>query len=50
MDIEKNGETKNVQDAINEIREAFKGEAERLKLKDEEDVAEMIKEVRKKKW
>jgi len=33
--------------AINEVREAFKGEAERLGLKDEEDVAEMIKEVRK---
>ena len=33
--------------AINEAREAFKGEAERLGLKDEEDVAKMIKEVRK---
>jgi len=33
--------------AINEVREAFKGEAERLGLKDEQDVSEMIKEVRK---
>ena len=33
--------------AINEVREAFKGEAERLGLKNEEDVAKMIKEVRK---
>ena len=33
--------------AINEVREAFRGEAERLGLKDEKDVAEMVKEVRK---
>ena len=33
--------------AINEVREAFKGEAEKLGLKNEEDVAEMIKEMRK---
>jgi len=33
--------------AINEVREAFKGEAKKLGLKNEEDVAEMIKEVRK---
>ncbi|MCL2341973.1 MAG: AbrB/MazE/SpoVT family DNA-binding domain-containing protein [Firmicutes bacterium] len=33
--------------AISEVREAFEGEAERLGLKDENDVAQMIKEVRK---
>ncbi len=32
---------------IDEAREALKGEAERLGLKNEEDVAEMIKEIRK---
>ena len=32
--------------AINEVREGFKGEAERLGLENEEDVAEMKKEVR----
>ena len=33
--------------AIDEVRKAFEGEAERLNLKDENDVAQMIKEVRK---
>ena len=33
--------------AIDEIREAFDGEAERLGLKTEEDVVKMIKEFRK---
>ena len=33
--------------AINEVREAFNGEAEKLGLKDENDVVQMIKEVRK---
>lgn len=33
--------------AIDEVREAFKGEAERLGLKTEEDVVRMIKEYRK---
>ena len=33
--------------AIDEVREAFKGEAERLGLKTEEDVVKMIKEYRK---
>ena len=33
--------------AIDKARNAFKGEAERLGLNDEEDVAEMIKEFRK---
>lgn len=35
--------------AIDKVREAFNGEAERLGLKDEEDVAEMIREFRKEK-
>ncbi len=33
--------------ALEEIQEAFKGEAERLGLETEEDVAKMIKEFRK---
>ena len=33
--------------AISEVRESFKGEAEKLGLKNEEDVAKMIKEIRK---
>ena len=32
--------------AIDEARNAFKGEAKKLKLKDEEDVVRMVKEVR----
>ena len=35
--------------AIDKARNAFKGEAERLGLKNEEDVAKMIKEFRKEK-
>ena len=35
--------------AIDKERKAFEGEAERLGLKNEEDVAEMIKEIRKEK-
>ena len=35
--------------AIDKARKDFKGEAERLGLKDEEDVAEMIKQLRKEK-
>ena len=35
--------------AIDKARKEFKGEAERLGLKNEEDVAEMIKEFRKEK-
>jgi len=35
--------------AIDRAREAFDGEAERLGLENEEDVAEMIKEIRKEK-
>lgn len=33
--------------ALEKIQEAFEGEAERLGLKDEEDVVKMIKEFRK---
>jgi len=33
--------------AIDEVRKAFKGDAKKLGLEDEEDVAEMIKEMRK---
>ena len=35
--------------AIDKARKEFKGEAERLGLKNEEDVAEMIKEFRREK-
>ena len=35
--------------ALGEIQEAFRGEAERLGLKTEEDVVEMIKDFRKEK-
>lgn len=35
--------------AIDEVRTAFKGEAKRLGLETEEDVVEMVKEVRKEK-
>lgn len=34
--------------AFSQIREDFKGEAERLGLKDEEDVVAMVKELRRK--
>jgi AbrB family looped-hinge helix DNA binding protein len=33
--------------AIKEVQEAFSGEAERLGLKDEDDVVALVKEVRK---
>lgn len=33
--------------AIDRVREGFKGEAERLGLRNEEDVVEMIKQIRK---
>ena len=35
--------------AIDEVRTAFKGEAKRLGLETEEDIVEMVKEVRKEK-
>ncbi|MDR3313905.1 MAG: AbrB/MazE/SpoVT family DNA-binding domain-containing protein [Oscillospiraceae bacterium] len=36
--------------AIRELQEAFTGEAERLGLKDEADVAAMMKEIRREMW
>jgi AbrB family looped-hinge helix DNA binding protein len=36
--------------ALREIQDAFKGEAERLGLKDEQDVVNLVKEVRKEMW
>lgn len=36
--------------ALKEVQEAFKGEAERFGLKTEQDVVEMVKEVRKEMW
>ena len=48
--IEKNGNfivINPVSLAIDNARIAFNGEADRLNLKDENDVAEMIKEIRK---
>jgi len=36
--------------ALREVQEAFKGEAERLGLKDEDDVVRMVKEVRREMW
>ena len=35
--------------AVDKVREAFKGEAERLGLKNDEDVVKMIKQFRKEK-
>jgi len=36
--------------ALREVQDAFKGEAERLGLKDEQDVVNLVKEVRKEMW
>jgi len=36
--------------AFSNMREAFKGEAERLGLKDEQDVVDLVDEVRKEMW
>ena len=36
--------------AINRIQEAFMGEAERLGLKNEDDIVEMIKDIRRERW
>jgi len=36
--------------ALEKIEKAFEGEAERLGLENEEDVAAMIKEIRKENW
>ena len=50
--IEKNGQyilVNPVSLAIEEARDAFKGEAERLGLEKEDDVVNLVKEVRKEK-
>jgi AbrB family looped-hinge helix DNA binding protein len=36
--------------ALKEAQEAFKGEAERIGLRDEQDVVDMVKEVRREMW
>jgi len=36
--------------AINRMQEAFAGEAERLGLQNEDDVAAMVKEIRRGRW
>jgi AbrB family looped-hinge helix DNA binding protein len=36
--------------AFNELQEAFAGEAERLGLKNEDDVVAMVKEIRRERW
>ncbi len=36
--------------ALREVQYAFKGEAERLGLKNEQDLVDMVKEVRREMW
>jgi AbrB family looped-hinge helix DNA binding protein len=36
--------------ALKEVQEAFSGEAERFELRDEQDVVDMVKEVRREMW
>ena len=36
--------------SINRMQEAFKGEAERIGLKDENDVVNLVKEIRRDRW
>ena len=36
--------------AFTELQEAFVGEAEKLGLKEEQDVVDMVKEVRRERW
>lgn len=36
--------------ALREVQDAFKGEAERLGLRTEQDVVNLVKEVRKEMW
>jgi AbrB family looped-hinge helix DNA binding protein len=36
--------------ALKEAQEAFRGESERLGLRDEQDVVDMVKEVRREMW
>ena len=37
-------------EAINRMQAAFAGEAERLELENEDDVAAMVREIRKERW
>lgn len=37
-------------DAVTRVQDAFKGETERLGIKSEQDVVDMVKEVRKELW
>lgn len=37
-------------DAVNRMQDKFKGESERLNLKNEQDVVDMVKEIRKELW
>jgi AbrB family looped-hinge helix DNA binding protein len=36
--------------ALKEVQEAFSGEAERLRLRDEQDTVDMVKEIRHEMW
>ena len=36
--------------AFNDLQDAFAGEAERLGLKNEDDVVSMVKEIRRERW
>jgi AbrB family looped-hinge helix DNA binding protein len=50
--IEENGRIvmeNSVKVALKDVQDAFRGEAERLGLKDEQDVVAMVKEVRREK-
>ena len=50
--IEENGRIvmeNSIRVALKDVQDAFRGEAERLGLKDEQDVVSMIKEVRREK-
>jgi len=36
--------------ALKEVQDAFYGEAERLELRDEQDIVDMVKDVRREMW
>ena len=52
--LEKNGryyiQNSDFFESVNRMQKVFAGEAERLKLKNEDDVAEMVKDIRKDLW
>ena len=52
--LEKNGrfyiENSEFFNAVSRMQDEFKGEAERLNLKNEDDVVSMVKEIRKEIW